>query len=96
MAEERLLKWCNKCDIELQIEDLYCYRCGSKLELRSQPSPPACPLCGSEVRDRDEYCRRCGAPLSSWLHRHFNEAFISFLTFLVLILLLLKHVGWLP
>lgn len=49
---------CAFCGTEMESDDLFCRKCGKKVELRI-----LCPQCDKEVAPDDAFCRKCGAPL---------------------------------
>ncbi|MEM0448328.1 MAG: zinc-ribbon domain-containing protein [Methanomassiliicoccales archaeon] len=51
---------CAKCQAELDPGDIFCSRCGTKIDRDIR-----CPRCSSKVRVDDAYCRKCGLPLRS-------------------------------
>lgn len=51
---------CEKCGTELETGDMFCAKCGVKVERDIR-----CPRCGNKVKVDDAYCRKCGLPLRS-------------------------------
>jgi hypothetical protein len=51
---------CEKCSTELDPDDMFCPKCGARVERDIR-----CPRCANKVRVDDAYCRKCGLPLRS-------------------------------
>ena len=51
---------CAFCNADLESDDLFCRKCGKKVELRI-----LCPSCNKEVGPDDAFCRKCGMTLRS-------------------------------
>ncbi|MFC1716824.1 AAA family ATPase, partial [Candidatus Poribacteria bacterium] len=49
---------CPKCGHEVAVGDLFCSRCGTKLE-------SVCPECGNKLKEGDLFCSKCGTKLDS-------------------------------
>lgn len=54
------LSKCEKCSMELDPDDMFCPKCGAKVERDIR-----CPRCANRLRVEDAYCRKCGLPLRS-------------------------------
>jgi hypothetical protein len=54
------LSKCEKCSYELNPDDMFCPRCGARIERDIR-----CPRCSNKVKVDDAYCRKCGLPLRS-------------------------------
>ena len=54
------LSKCEKCSTELNPDDIFCPRCGARIERDIR-----CPRCANKVKVDDAYCRKCGLPLRS-------------------------------
>jgi hypothetical protein len=48
---------CRSCGADLTINDMFCRKCGVKVELA------ACPSCGTKPMAGDAFCRKCGVAL---------------------------------
>ena len=51
---------CSKCSTELDLGDMFCAKCGTRVERDIR-----CPRCANKVSVEDAYCRKCGLPLRS-------------------------------
>jgi tetratricopeptide (TPR) repeat protein len=51
---------CEKCSTDLDPEDMFCSKCGTRVERDIR-----CPRCANKVKVEDAYCRKCGLPLIS-------------------------------
>ena len=51
---------CSKCSTELEPGDMFCAKCGTRVERDIR-----CPRCSNKVSVEDAYCRKCGLPLRS-------------------------------
>ncbi len=51
---------CEKCSAEMDPGDMFCSKCGAKVERDIR-----CPRCANKVKVEDTYCRKCGLPLSN-------------------------------
>lgn len=49
---------CKSCGTELRPEDMFCRKCGVKVEML------VCPSCGTIPREGDSFCRKCGVSLA--------------------------------
>jgi len=49
---------CKSCGAELRPEDVFCRKCGVKVEML------VCPSCGTIPREGDSFCRKCGVALA--------------------------------
>jgi hypothetical protein len=54
------LSKCEKCSNELNPDDMFCPRCGARIERDIR-----CPRCANKVKVDDAFCRKCGLPLRS-------------------------------
>ncbi|HUL39558.1 MAG TPA: zinc-ribbon domain-containing protein [Methanomassiliicoccales archaeon] len=54
------LSKCAKCGYGLEPDDMFCPRCGTRIERDIR-----CPRCANKVKVDDAYCRKCGLPLMS-------------------------------
>ncbi len=53
-------KWCEPCEMELEIDDNFCRKCGSPAQLVSDFQ---CIECSGEIASEDKFCRSCGTSL---------------------------------
>ncbi|MCU0861407.1 MAG: zinc-ribbon domain-containing protein [Methanomassiliicoccales archaeon] len=60
MLVKPLASKCAKCQTELDSGDMFCAKCGAKVERDIR-----CPRCSNSVQVDDAYCRKCGLPLRS-------------------------------
>jgi len=51
------IRVCKSCGAELRPEDVFCRKCGVKVEML------VCPSCGTIPREGDTFCRKCGVAL---------------------------------
>ncbi len=51
-------KPCPGCGAQLEVDDLFCFRCGAALSAK-------CPKCSAEVDADDQFCFHCGAALNT-------------------------------
>ena len=49
---------CPTCGASLREDDVFCRKCGTRLE------PPSCGSCGASLLADDEFCAKCGARVS--------------------------------
>jgi hypothetical protein len=56
VEEEAAVLRCKECGSPLEEGDLFCARCGAKVEKEAR-----CPHCGAVLKEGDRFCRYCGA-----------------------------------
>jgi len=54
---ETTVRSCKSCGSVLRMDDMFCRKCGVKVELA------ICPSCGTKPREGDTFCRKCGVAL---------------------------------
>lgn len=74
IAEIKGIKSCINCGAEMERNQVFCSKCGTKNELsapaaqeaeaeREAPAKVFCPSCGSEISPESAFCTNCGTKL---------------------------------
>lgn len=53
-------KWCDSCEMELEVDDNFCRKCGSPAQ---EVNLYECVECNGEIALEDKFCRSCGVSL---------------------------------
>ncbi len=62
IVEEKRMKICPNCHLELDDKFRFCHQCGCKLENKVEAA--FCPYCGNRIETEGEFCPYCGNVLT--------------------------------
>ena len=63
------MKLCHVCETSLDIDDMYCSKCGAEQEIREDVEneilikDTTCPYCNAKLDKNDTFCTSCGTKL---------------------------------